>query len=52
MLERVDKLLIQARCTYRGINSGWEGGSEHRLRNAPLCSTKVKSLKLEMTGKL
>ena len=32
MLERVDKLRIQARCTYGGINSGWGGGSEHRLK--------------------
>ena len=52
MLERVDKLRIQARCTYRGIYSGGWGGSEHRLKNAPLCSTKVKNLKMEMTGKL
>ena len=50
MLERVDKLRIQARCTYRGINSGWEGGSEHRLKNALLCSTNF--VKMEMTGKL
>ena len=52
MLERVDKLRIQARCTYRGVNSGEGGGSEHRLKNAPLCSTKGKNLKMEMTGKL
>ena len=52
MLERVDKLRIQARCTYREINSGGEGGSEHRLKNAPLCSTKDKNLKMEMAGKL
>ena len=52
MLERVDKLRIQTRCTYREINSGGKGGSEHRLKNAPLCSTKDKNLKMEMTGKL
>lgn len=52
MLERVDKPRIQARCTYRGINSGREGGSENRLKNAPLCSTKDKNFKMEMTGKL
>ena len=52
MLERVDKLRIQVRCTYRGINSGWGGEREHRLKNAPLRSTKVKNLKIEMTGKL
>ena len=51
MLERVDKLPIQANCTYRGIPSGGEGGSEHRLKHAPLRSTKVKNLKMEMTGK-
>ena len=51
MLERVDKLRIQARCTYRGINSGREGVSEHRLKHVPLCRTKVKNLKMEMTGK-
>ena len=53
MLERVDKLRIQAyRCTYRGINSGWGGGSQHSLKNGPLCSTKDKNLKMEMTDKL
>ena len=52
MLERVDKVRIQARCTYKGINSGGGGGSEHRLKHAPLCSTKDKNLKMEMTGKL
>ena len=52
MLERVDKVRIQARCTYRGINSGWGGGSQHSLKNGPLCSTKDKHLKMEMTGKL
>ena len=46
MLERVDKLRIQARCTYRGINSGWGGGSEHCSKNAPLCSTKDKNLQV------
>ena len=50
MLTRVDKLRIQARCTYRGINSGWGGGSEQRLKNAALCSTEVKNLNIEMTG--
>ena len=52
MLERVDKLRIQARCIYRGINSGEGGGSEHRLKYAPLSSTEVKNLKMEMSGKL
>ena len=52
MLERVDKLRIQARCTYREINSDWGGRSDHRLKKEPLCSTKVKNLKMEMTGKL
>ena len=52
MLERVDKLRIQARCTYRGINSGGGGGSDHRLKHAPLCITKDKNLKMETTGKL
>ena len=52
MLERVDKVRIQARCTYRGINSGVGRGSEHRLKHAPLCSTKDNNLKMEMTGKL
>ena len=52
MLERVDKLRKQARCTYRGINWGWGVGSEHLLKHAPLCSTKDKNLKMEMTGKL
>ena len=42
MLERVDKLRIQTRCTYRGINSCGGGGSEHRLNHSPLCSTKDK----------
>ena len=46
MLERVDKLRIQTRCTYSGIISGWGGGSEHRLKHAPLCSTKDKHLKI------
>ena len=50
MLEMTDKLRIQARCTYRGINLGWGGGSEQRLKNAPLCGTEVKNLKMEMTG--
>ena len=52
MVERADKLRIQHSRTYRGINSGWGGGSEHCLKNAPLCSTKAKNLKMEMTGKL
>ena len=52
MLERVDKLRKQARCTYRGINTGGGAGSEHRLKHAPLCNTKDKKLKMEMTGKL
>ena len=52
MLERVDKLRIQARCTYREINSGWGGGSQHRLKNARLCIIKAKNLKMEMTDKL
>ena len=52
MLERVDKLRIQAWCTYREINSGWGAGSQHRLKNGPLCSTKDKNLKMKMTDKL
>ena len=52
MLERVNKLRIQARCSYRGINSGGGAGSELRLKHAPLCSTKDKNFKMEMTGKL
>ena len=50
MLEVADKLRMQCRCTYRGINSGWGGGSEHCLKNALLSSTKAKNLKMEMTG--
>ena len=50
MLKRVDTLRIQVRCTYRGINSGWGGGSEQCLKNAALCSTEVKNLKMEMKG--
>ena len=52
MVERVDKLRKQARSTYRGINSGRGAGSEYRLKHAPLCNTKDKNLKMEMTGKL
>ena len=52
MLERVNKLRIQARCTYRGINSGGGAWSELRLKHASLCSTKDKNLKMDITGKL
>ena len=50
MLEMANKLRIQYRCTYRGINSSWGGGSEHCLKNVPLSSTKTKNMKMEMTG--